>query len=141
MAAEQITIDRRTLTRTIVGVAGVVVLAALILLSIKAFGGEADPLAGRIDRDRYQVVVLANDRAYYGHLRTLGDGMYELKDAYFVRPEQGAEEGETLQRVVPVSEDPQGPDDTMFLNADFIALIGNLADDSPVVEAIEEQGS
>lgn len=133
----QVTITGAVLRRTI-GVLAVVGVLAAGGYGLFRLLRTDDPFAGGIDPDRYQAVVLSNDRVYFGRLRPAGPGFYELTDAVFLRETTPAEGAEPVQQVVPLTEELHGPESRMLINERFIVLVENLTEDSFVARAIEQ---
>lgn len=100
-------------------------------------GPEGDALNDSIKASRYQSVILTNDRVYFGHLRALGDGWYQLRNAYFIRQQTDDKTKTATQKVTPVAEELQQPDSTIMINRDNIVQVENLAADSRVALAIK----
>lgn len=96
-----------------------------------------DPVAAKIQKGRWQAVILTNDRVYFGHLRALGYGWYQLKDVYFIREKQADKGKAAGQQVAPIAEELQQPDDPMVVNGAHIIQVQNLERDSRVAGAIE----
>ena len=129
-------------------VLGAVLVIALAVALWGMFRSE-DAFGGKVDGDRWQAVVLTNDRVYVGKLRSAGSEFYELRDAYFLRetsaaPEaDAAGEGDTApasvqRQVVSLTEELHGPEDRMLIRKDEVLLVENLRADSPVAKSIDE---
>jgi hypothetical protein len=94
--------------------------------------------------DRYQMVDLLSGQIYFGKLQN-DDGRYlTLKDVYTVQSQpassstSGAATDTTSQsKILKVSQQVYGPDDTMAIRADQVQFWQNLRTDSKVVKAIE----
>lgn len=120
-------------------------LGALAVLAVLAAAGYGvfdlvrarDPFGGRIDPKRFQAVILSNDRIYFGHLRSVSDEFYELREVFFIREAKAGER--TVQQVAPLSEELQGPENRMLIRKDEVVLVENLREDSPVAKAIRER--
>lgn len=105
---------------------------------------EDGPTAARsvikeVDAKRYQAVILANDRVYFGHLRWAGGEVFLLKDAYFIRTrsEGAGKAATTKQQVAPIGEELHGPEPEVILMAEQVVQVENLRADSPVAKAID----
>lgn len=127
---------KRTLRWVVLAVVFVVAVCGLVAL-INAWRG--DPLAGEIKTNRYQAVILTNDRVYFGHVQSLSDDLVKLRHAHYIRekPSTGTDKSGGGQQVAPISEELQGPDSSMLINREQIVLIENLAKDSRVSVAID----
>lgn len=101
--------------------------------------GRGDPFAGRVDRARFQAVILSNDKVYFGRLTKASDDFYSLDDAYFLRESRTTEEAEPTRAVVPVNREIHAPDNRMLIRRADVVLVENLAKDSPVQREIRRQ--
>jgi hypothetical protein len=97
-----------------------------------------DPVGDSIKASRYQVVVLSDDKLYFGHLKALGHGWYRLDKAHYLRQKAGSDPKKSADlQVAPVSDQKvPGTDDTMLLRGESIVQVQNLVRDSAVETAI-----
>jgi hypothetical protein len=125
-------------------------IAALVLgLVLGAFGatllgqsdddGGGDPFAGVIDGDRFQAVILSNDKVYFGQISDASDDFFELDRAFFLRETRESADAEPVRALLPVNREIHAPDNTMLIRKDEVVLVENLAADSPILEEIERQ--
>ena len=124
------------------------VLAALVLgLVLGGFGmtllgdtGDGgDPFGGVIDTDRYQAVILSNDKVYFGQIEDVSDEFFQLDNAFFLREQRESAESEPQRALLPVNREIHAPDNTMLIRKDEVVLVENLAEDSPILTEIERQ--
>ncbi|HVM08154.1 MAG TPA: hypothetical protein VM345_06820 [Acidimicrobiales bacterium] len=125
---------------------GAVVGALLIGLVLGALGywlamsiSSEDPFAGRIDANRYQAVILSNDKVYFGRITDVSDTFFELDDAFFLRETRESEDAEPVRALLPVNRELHAPENRMLIRKDEVVLVENLASDSPVLEEIRRQ--
>lgn len=116
-------------------------LAFAVVLALAGYGlfdlvRPQRSLASGIDRARFQAVVLSSGVVYFGHLRVADDEFYELRDAHFIQEVKKAGE-EPSRRVLPLTDEVHGPENTMFIPRDKVVSVENLRPDSPVVKAAE----
>jgi hypothetical protein len=114
-------------------------LALAVLLALAAYGvadlvRPARSLASGVDRSKYQAVVLTSGVVYFGHLRAGNGGFYELRDAFFIQETKKAG-AEPERRVLPLSQEVHGPENTMLIPRDHVVSVENLRPDSPVAKA------
>jgi len=95
-----------------------------------------DALKGSIKANRYQAVILTNDRVYFGHLKALGNGWYQLTDAFFIRQVTDSKANTATQKVTRVGDELQQPESTVMLNRDNIVQVENLSQNSRVAAAM-----
>ena len=126
-------------------------IAALVLgLVLGAFGATllsgsdddadgGDPFAGVIDDDRYQAVILSNDKVYFGQISDASDDFFQLERAFFLRETRESAEAEPVRALLPVNREIHAPDNTMLIRKDEVVLVENLAEDSPILTEIERQ--
>jgi hypothetical protein len=125
------------------------VLAALVLgLLLGAFAmsllssddeGGGDTFAGVIDADRYQAVILSNDKVYFGRIEDVSDDFFQLDNAFFLRETRASEDAEPDRSLLPVNREIHAPDNTMLIRKDEVVLVENLAEDSPILTEINRQ--
>ena len=127
---------------------GLVAIALVIGLLVGGGGmyfatrdaGEGDPFAGRIDTTRYQTVVLANDKVYFGQVSAAGKEFFQLNDAYFLRETPAATAGETPTRsLLHLNQELQAPENKMLVRRSEVVLIENLDKNSPIQKEITRQ--
>lgn len=123
------------------------VLAALVLglvlggfaMTVLGEAGGGDEFGGVIDADRYQAVILSNDKVYFGRIEDVSDEFYRLDDAFFLREQRESAEAEPQRALLPVNREIHAPDNTMLIRKDEVVLVENLAADSPILTEIERQ--
>ena len=125
-----------------------VLLALLVGIALGVGGGllfdsdtvsDADPFAGQIDRSSYQAVILANDRVYFGQIRSANAEFYRLENAYFLRERRADEASEPVRALLPVNREIHGPQNEMLIAKSEVVLVEDLAEDSPILREIERQ--
>ena len=123
-------------------------IGALVLgLVLGAFGmallsgddDESDPFAGAIDEDRYQAVILSNDKVYFGRLTDASDTFFELEEAFFLRETRESEDAEPVRSLLPINRELHAPENSMLISKDDVVLVENLAEDSPLLTEIKRQ--
>ena len=130
----RIDVNGRTIGRILIGILLGAAVGWLVWLGIRP----EPPFDGTVDEERFQAVVLDNDRVYFGHLEAAGDDFYLLTNAFFVQETAAQEEDQApLREVVSIVEEFHDPDDEMLIAIDDVVLIQNLRADSEVAEAIE----
>jgi hypothetical protein len=125
---------------------GAVIGALLVGLVLGALGywlassmSSEDPFAGRIDENRYQAVILSNDKVYFGRISDASDTFFELDDAFFLRETRESDDAEPVRALLPVNRELHAPENRMLIRKDEVVLVENLASDSPVLEEIRRQ--
>ncbi|HEX4978537.1 MAG TPA: hypothetical protein VFV35_00595 [Acidimicrobiales bacterium] len=125
---------------------GLVVLALLAGLVVGALGAmllddsdDGDPFAGRIDDDRYQAVILSNDKVYFGRLSEASSTFFALDDAFFLREVRQDENAEPERALLPVNAELHAPENRMLIRRDDVVLVENLDEESPVLTEIRRQ--
>lgn len=78
--------------------------------------------APRLDRDGYQAVMLTNGIAYFGHVENVYGKYLKLTDVYYL---QQSNVNPPLN-LIKFGTEPQGPQDTMYINRSQILYIYNL---------------
>lgn len=101
--------------------------------------GGAEAFAAAIDEDRYQAVILSNDKVYFGQIRSISDEFFQLDNAFFLRETRESEEAEPVRALLPVNREIHAPENTMLIRKDEVVLIENLAEDSPILTEITRQ--
>lgn len=112
-----------------------------LLRSGDASAGESDPFAGAIDSDRYQAVILSNDKVYFGRIENVSDTFFKLDEAYFLREVRENETAEPQRSLLPINNELHAPENTMLIRKDEVVLVENLDEESPVLEEIRRQNS
>lgn len=98
---------------------------------------------------KWQAVFLTNNQVYFGHLSPYGFGAFVLHNAYYIHTTQvpvtpspteknppAQPKTQTRNELVPATQDPQAPEDAMFIPKNQVLFWQNLRDDSPVVRTI-----
>lgn len=125
-------------------------IAALVLgLVLGAFGMQlvdnsgddsgGNVLAGSIDENGYQAVILTNDKVYFGRLSEVNDTFFRLDDAFFLRETRENPEAEPVRALLPVNRELHVPENRMLIRQDEVVLVENLDKDSPLIDEIERQ--
>lgn len=96
----------------------------------------------RIMTDRYQVVYLVTGQIYFGKLQNKGGQYLTLRNVYTVENQTASSNSTTgsvttPSKILKVSQQVYGPDDSMAIRADQVQFWQNLRSDSKVVKAIE----
>ena len=133
----EIRITRESVSRFLGTVIALGIVALLVFALARAVLPD-DPFSGQIKEDRFQAVVLSDGRIFFGRLRSVSEEYLELSEAYFVDQTEVQEGQPATQRVVPITDRIEGPEDSMLLNKEYVVVVENLRPDSDVVEAIEE---
>jgi hypothetical protein len=117
-----------------------VVLGVVAMLALGTNDGVDDnPFAGRIDEDRYQAVILSNDKVYFGRIGDVSDTFFELEDAFFLRETRENAEAEPVRALLPINSELHAPENRMLIRKDEVVLVENLAEDSPLMTEIKRQ--
>jgi len=129
------------------------VVLAIAILAFGYFGfvlyqnsaGQSS-LPDSIEEDRYHAVFLTTNRLnYFAKVEEVGGDYVLLKDIYYLRveqpidrvpPDQPAQPEVTL---VKRGNEIHNPQDTMYLNKEYILFIEPLRDNSNVVKAIAKE--
>ncbi len=139
-----------TRTRTAAGgVAGLAIAMLVLGLVLGAAGkalidgsdngGGGKVLAGNIDANSYQAVILANDKVYFGRLSEVNDTFFRLDRAFFLRETRENDNAEPVRTLLPVNRELHAPQNSMLIRRDEVVLIEDLAKDSPVLTEIKRQ--
>ena len=96
----------------------------------------------RVMADRYQVVYLVTGQIYFGKLQNTSGQYMTLKNAYTVQAPSSSSNESTgsvtaPSKILKVSQQVYGPDDSMAIRSDQVQFWQNLQPDSKVVKAIE----
>ena len=103
-------------------------------------GGAGDEaFAAAIDEDRYQAVILSNDKVYFGQLASISEDFFRLESAFFLRETREDADAEPVRALLPVNREIHAPDNTMLIAKDEVVLVENLAKDSPILTEIKRQ--
>lgn len=92
-----------------------------------------------ISRDRYQVVYLVTGQIYFGKLQNTGGAYLTLKNVYTVQSQTGSAtqtDASSQSKILKVSQQVYGPDDSMAIRAEQVQFWQNLRSDSKVAQAI-----
>ena len=114
------------------------ILGALGWMLLGDSGG-GDQFGGRIDDERFQAVILSNDKVYFGRLDDVSDTFYALDDAFFLREVRETPDAEPQRSLLPVNRELHAPENRMLIRKDEVVLVENLAEDSPVLTEIQRQ--
>ena len=115
------------------------VLGVIGIKLLDGIGGDEDPFAGAIDSDRYQAVILSNDKVYFGRIDDVSDSFFELEDAFFLRETRESADAEPVRSLLPINAELHAPENKMLIRKDEVVLVENLADDSPLLTEIKRQ--
>lgn len=122
---------------------GVLVLLVIIILGSYWLLHRNDQT---VLHDRYQVVYLVTGQIYFGKLQNTGGQYLTLKNVYTV-DNQATSSNDTTgsvttpSKILKVSQQVYGPDDSMAIRADQVQFWQNLRTDSKVVKAIESSSA
>jgi hypothetical protein len=120
------------------GVLGIVlVLGCVKALSTSGSGISGTAIDEAAKNDRWQAVILTNDRVYFGHASDGGNGLLKLDDAHFIQQQPGTDDKPGDLKVQPLSEELQQAESPMYVNVEHVVQLQNLGDDSRVAQAIE----
>lgn len=120
------------------------IIIAVVLLVLGALASTAHMYAHRNNQvvlaDRYQVVYLVTGQIYFGKLQNTHGTYLTLKNVFTVQSESdpSAPSGgvSSQSKILKVSQQLYGPDDSMAIRADQVQFWQNLRDDSKVTKAI-----
>ena len=116
------------------------VLGAVAVMALGASDdSDGNPFAGRIDEDRYQAVILSNDKVYFGRITDVSSTFFALDDAFFLRETREDENSQPQRALLPVNAELHAPENRMLIRKDEVVLVENLAEDSPVLTEIQRQ--
>lgn len=115
------------------------VLGALGMMAFGSDDSDGNPFAGRIDEDRYQAVILSNDKVYFGRISDASSTFFALDDAFFLRETREDENAAPQRALLPVNAELHAPENRMLIRKDEVVLVENLAEDSPVLTEIQRQ--
>ena len=116
-------------------------LAGILLgATAMAFLDREDPgFGGGVDEDRYQAVILSNDKVYFGRLKSVSGDFFQLRDAFFLRETRTSEDAEPVRALLPVNREIHAPENRMLIRKDEVVLVENLATNSPILTEIRRQ--
>lgn len=115
------------------------VLGALAMMAFGSDDSDGNAFAGRVDEDRYQAVILSNDKVYFGRISDASSTFFALDDAFFLRETREDENAAPQRALLPVNAELHAPENRMLIRKDEVVLIENLAEDSPVLTEIQRQ--
>jgi hypothetical protein len=126
----------------------VIVGAALLLAAVALYVGLSSGSAGeskQLDKTKYQAVFLNGGATsgavayttYFGHLTSLNDKYFVLKDVYYLTTDQTS--GQTNPQLTKLGcQQLHSPLDRMVINRTQVAFWENLQDSGKVVQAIKQ---
>lgn len=98
-----------------------------------------DPFDGAVDADRFQAVILTNDKVYFGRLSEAGELFLRLDHAYFLREIRESEDADPVRALLPINNELHAPENSMLIRRDAVVLVENLDEDSPLLDEIRRQ--
>ncbi len=128
----------------------VIVGAALLLAAVAlyvALSGGTSGESKKIDKSKYQALFLNGGATsgsvayttYFGHLESLNDKYYVLKDVYYLTTDQTSANGQVNPQLTKLGcQQLHSPYDEMIINRSQIAFWENLQDNGKVVQAIKQ---
>jgi len=128
----------------------VIVGSALLLAAVAlylALSGGTSGEAKKVDSSKYQAVFLNGGATsgsvayttYFGHISTLNDKYFVLKDVYYLTTEQtSANQAANPQLTKLGCQQLHSPYDQMIINRNQVAFWENLQDSGKVVQAIKQ---
>jgi hypothetical protein len=112
----------------------IIILVLVFVYLGYAWGKEVFPFGS----GKYQAVQLINGDVYYGHLAFFPAP--KLTDVYYIQQVPSQEEdGQPSTQLVPLNALFFGPENTMRLEKSQILWWADLAENSQILKAIEEQ--
>lgn len=127
-ANDSISISKSALRTVLLSVAAVVALAVVVLVvfvAIRSFQ-ETDSLAGAINSNQYQSVVLTSGDVYLGKLSAPGGGFYYLRHVYHLVTQQNPRGGVPTRTLTKLTSDVNSPEDLLIINRRQILFVENL---------------
>jgi hypothetical protein len=112
---------------------------AMTLLADDTDDAGTDQFAGAIADDRYQAVILSNDKVYFGRIESVSDEFYRLDNAFFLRETRESAEAEPQRALLPINREIHAPENSMLIRKDEVVLVENLDEASPIQAEIERQ--
>ncbi len=141
----------RAVMKKSVFIAAIILILALFDTHYNVFSALREKAAAK---GKWQAVFLASGQVYFGHLSSYGWNSFALTDIYYIRsfkapaaqapeekngktaePQQPPQE--TRNELVKMTDDPHGPENTMFIPKTHILFWQNLRNDSQVVATIQ----
>jgi hypothetical protein len=127
-------------------IVGSALLLAFVALYLALSGGSAGE-AKKVDSSKYQAVFLNGGATsgavayttYFGHVTTLNDKYFVLKDVYYLTTDQtntGTAANPQLTKLG--CQQLHSPYDEMYINRNQVAFWENLQDNGKVVQAIKQ---
>lgn len=128
----------------------VIVGAALLLAAVAIYVGLSSGTAGEqklVDKGKYQAVFLNGGATsgsvayttYFGHITTLNDKYYVLKDVYYLTTSQSSTSSQVNPQLTKLGcQQLHSPYDSMIINRSQVAFWENLQDSGKVVQAIQQ---
>lgn len=100
------------------------ILAVIVILAVGFLSIRTGKYSNKaVDQTVYQGVVLNSGVAYYGHLEIARDYL-KLSDVYYLQ--QSVQEGQPPLNLIKFGTEPQGPQDTMYVNKSQVQYWYNL---------------
>lgn len=119
------------------------VLSALVLVVIGCIAYKLlDSTAAKIESDKYQVVFVGNNQAWFGKLRILSDGNYQLTNVFYYSGQNSSSaqrpnaEAAQTPELVKMGSELHGPTDQIVFPKDQVVFWENLRTDGKVSQAI-----
>jgi len=128
----------------------VIVGAALLLAAVAlyvAMSGTSSGESKLVDDSKYQAVFLNGGATsgavayttYFGHITTLNDKYFVLKDVYYLTTDQTSTSGQVNPQLTKLGcQQLHSPTDQMVINRTQVAFWENLQDSGKVVQAIKQ---
>ncbi|MDB5161068.1 MAG: hypothetical protein JWO96_448 [Candidatus Saccharibacteria bacterium] len=128
----------------------VIVGAALLLAAVALYVGLGGGSAGeskQLDKTKYQAVFLNGGATsgsvayttYFGHVSSLNDKYYVLKDVYYLTTDQTSTTGTANPQLTKLGcQQLHSPYDKMVISRSQVAFWENLQDNGKVVQAIKQ---
>ena len=110
-----------------------------VAMMVLGSSDDDNPFAGRVDEDRYQAVILSNDKVYFGRISDVSSTFFALDDAFFLRETREDENAQPNRALLPVNAELHAPENRMLIRKDEVVLVENLAEESPVLNEIRRQ--
>ncbi|PIS05560.1 MAG: hypothetical protein COT81_00485 [Candidatus Buchananbacteria bacterium CG10_big_fil_rev_8_21_14_0_10_42_9] len=98
--------------------------------------------------NQWQAVFLSNGQVYFGNITDISRKQVTLENIYYLQNitqplQRSAADGETGEdanqqlTLVKLGNELHAPEDTMYINRDFVVLMEDLQDEGRVVQAIQ----
>lgn len=121
--------------RLIAAISGLLIVGLIVAVHMHVHRHDQSILA-----DRYQVVYLVTGQIYFGKLQNASGTYLTLKNVFTLQnesdPASPAGDASSQSKIIKVSQQVYGPDDSMAIRADQVQFWQNLRDDSKVTKAI-----